>query len=231
MTSSLKRLVLGTALVASLVMLIVSPAAAQDAEAPSIAEVATDDGRFTTVVAALGAAGLTDTFADCDGGPYTVLAPTDDAFAAALTSLELEVGDLIADTDLLTSILTYHVIEGAIESSAVLALDGAFAPSLQGENLGVSVSDGSISITSGNPTSATVILADVQACNGIIHAIDNVLLPPSVADSLGLLDATADDEELAITGAHSRLLTLIAGVLLATGATAMYSSRRLRMTG
>jgi len=229
MTSSIKRLTLGIALAASVLAFSISPAAAQDPEAPSIAEVATEDGRFTTLVTALGAAGLADTFTDCDGGPFTVLAPTDDAFTAALAALNLEVGDLVADADLLTSILTYHVIEGAVESSAVLALDGAFAPSLQGENLGVAVSGDTISITNGNPTSANVILADVQACNGIIHAIDNVLLPPSVAAALGL-DA-ADDEELAITGTSSGLLTLVAMAMLTAGAIAVYSSRRLRLNG
>lgn len=228
MIPSTPRLALAVALVVSLLTLSFSPAAAQDADAPSIAEVAADDGRFTTLVAALGAAGLADTFSDCEGGPFTVLAPTDDAFTAALTALNLEVGDLIADADLLTSILTYHVIEGAVPSSAVLGLDGAFAPTLQGENVGVAVDGETISITNGNPTSANVVLPDVQACNGIIHAIDNVLLPPSVAGALGL-GAEDDGDELAVTGTSSLLLTLIAGAMLAAGALAVYSSRRLRL--
>ena len=245
---------LGIVLIASVLSLSVGTSAAQDPEAPSIAEVATDDGRFSTLVTALGAAGLADMFADCAGGPYTVLAPTDDAFTTALSALGVEAADLVADTELLTSILTYHVVEGAVPSEAVLSLDGQSAPTVQGEEITVAVSGDTISIVNGNPTPANVIVADVQACNGIIHAIDNVLLPPTVAEGLGLAAAeeeaeadeeaeaeeeagaeeeattTAADEELATTGVSSDLMAVVALALLAGGAMVVFAARRPRWT-
>ncbi|MGI9610894.1 MAG: fasciclin domain-containing protein [Acidimicrobiia bacterium] len=247
MLTPFKKLVLATALVASVLTLSVGTSAAQDPEAPSIAEVATEDGRFSTLVTALGAAGLADMFADCEGGPYTVLAPTDDAFTAALSALGIEVGDLVADTATLTSILTYHVIDGAVPSDVVVTLDGQTAPTVQGEEIGVTVSGDNISITSGNPTPANVIVADVQACNGIIHAIDNVLLPPTVAEALTAAaeegaaeeDAAAEEEaattaeegeaELANTGAATDMMVVAAVALLAVGAGAVFTGRRLRL--
>ena len=247
MFTPLRKLMIAVVMVAALVGFMAGPATAQDPDAPSIAEVAAADGQFSTVVTALQLAGLADMFAECDGGEYTVLAPTDDAFTAALSALNIEVADLAADTDLLTSILTYHVIEGAIPSDVVLTLDGSSAPTVQGEELTVSVDGDAISIISGNPVPANVIAADVQACNGIIHAIDNVLLPPTVAEALGLPAAPAEDEpaeeepaeaeaaqtddaqaDLAETGSNSMTLAVIAVTLMAAGGLVVVSSRRLR---
>ncbi len=222
-------------------------AAAQDPDAPSIAEVATADGRFTTLVTALELAGLAEMFSTCDGGEYTVLAPTDDAFTSTLEALGLEATDLAADTELLTSVLTYHVIEGAVASDAVVGLDGSSATTVNGEDISISVDGDTISIGSGNPTAANVVVADVQACNGIVHAIDSVLIPPTVAASLGVAQEEPTDEEptdeeptdeeptdeeptdeLATTGAASDVLAVVAAALLAAGVLVVATSRRLR---
>jgi transforming growth factor-beta-induced protein len=239
-----RTLALFGALTVLLLSLSTAPVAAQDAEAESIATVATEDGRFTTLVAALGIAGLTDTFADCESGTeYTVLAPTDDAFDTALAALGLDATALVADLDLVTSVLQHHVIEGAVASEQVSGLDGESVTMLSGEEVTVSVEDAVISVGSANPTAATVIVADVQACNGIIHAIDNVLIPPSAAETLGLTaaepatddagqepEATTTSDELAATGASSEWTAMVGVILVGLGAGAVMVSRRLRYT-
>jgi transforming growth factor-beta-induced protein len=145
---------------------------------PTIAEAAVSDGRFTTLVAALGAADLVGLFADPNAGPFTVFAPTDDAFAALP---EGTVEALLADIPTLTAILTYHVVDGAITAEQVLGLISA-APggtlaveTLNGEEISVTF-DGTNVIINGD---AKVIITDVLASNGVIHVIDTVLLPPS----------------------------------------------------
>jgi uncharacterized surface protein with fasciclin (FAS1) repeats len=244
MLSRFAKLALVAGLLAAFAGVTAGPAAAQDEE--PIAAVAAADGRFTTLLTALDAAGLAETFSSCDdGSEFTVLAPTDDAFAAALADLELDPAALLADTELLTTVLTYHVVEGAVDSATVATLDGASAPTLQGEEITVAVDGENISIGSGAPTPANVVVADVPACNGIIHAIDYVLLPPSVADALGLgaaeeeapaeeeeeaaaeeEAAPAEEEELAETGVSSDLLAVIALAMLAGGAMVFLTSRR-----
>src|SRR6056297_3591508 len=103
MLSRFAKLALVASLVAAFAGVTAGPAAAQDEE--PIAAVAAADGRFTTLLAALDAADLAETFSTCDGGPFTVLAPTDDAFAAALGDLGIEPAALLEDTELLTTIL------------------------------------------------------------------------------------------------------------------------------
>ncbi len=241
MLKPLRKLSIAVVMVAALVGFMAGPATAQDPDAPSIAEVAAADGGFSTLVTAAELAGLGDTISDCEAGPLTVLAPTDDAFAAALEALGLEVTDLVADPELLTTIVSYHVLDGAVPAEVVLTLDGASAPTLQGEDVSVSVDGDTISIVSGNPVPATVIAADIQACNGIIHAIDNVLLPPTVAEALGLAAAAeeapaeeapaetdAAQTDLAQTGSNSMTLAVIAVTLMAAGGLVVVSSRRLR---
>ena len=140
--------------------------------AGSIVDVAVEAGSFTTLVAAIQAAGLEDTLAT--GGPFTVFAPTDAAFAAALDSLGLTADELLADTETLTSILTYHVIEGEVPAETVLTLDGQTATTLNGAAVEITVDGDTVMVDD-----ATVTAVDVAADNGIIHVIDSVLLPPS----------------------------------------------------
>ncbi len=138
----------------------------------SIVDVAVEAGSFTTLVAAVQAAGLEETLAT--GGPFTVLAPTDEAFAAALGALGLTAEELLADTETLTSILTYHVIDGEVPASTVVTLDGQSAETLNGASVDITVDGETVMIND-----ATVVAVDVAADNGIIHVIDTVLLPPS----------------------------------------------------
>jgi len=136
----------------------------------TIAEVAADYG-FSTLVAAVGAAGLGETLTT--GGPFTIFAPTDEAFAAALEALGISAEDLLADTETLPSILLYHVVDGTVLAEDVIGLEAA--PTLNGAEIGIMASDMGVSLNE----SATVIATDVLATNGVIHVIDAVLLPPA----------------------------------------------------
>jgi transforming growth factor-beta-induced protein len=147
------------------------PTEAMD-EPGTIVDVAAANGSFTTLVAAVQAAGLVDTLSG--PGPFTVLAPTDDAFTAALEALELTADELLADTDLLTAVLTYHVIPGEVPSSTVVTLDGQSVATVNGAEVTITVEGDTVMIND-----ATVTAVDVAASNGVIHVIDTVLLPPS----------------------------------------------------
>ncbi len=127
---------------------------------------------FTTLVAAVQAADLVDTLSG--EGPFTVFAPTDEAFAAALESLDLTAEELLADTELLTAVLTYHVVPGEVPSSDVVTLDGQEVETVNGATVTISVDGDTVMVND-----ATVTAVDVEASNGVIHVIDAVLLPPS----------------------------------------------------
>ena len=137
----------------------------------TIVDVAVGAGSFTTLVAAVAEAGLVDTLSG--EGPFTVFAPTDDAFAAALDALGLTAEELLASDDL-AAILTYHVVAGEVDAATAISLDGQSAETVNGASIDISVVDGNVMINN-----ATVIGADVAASNGIIHIIDTVLLPPT----------------------------------------------------
>jgi transforming growth factor-beta-induced protein len=143
------------------------PAVAQDNEI-DIVEIAVADGRFTTLVAAVQAAGLVETLQS--EGPFTVFAPTDDAFAALPAGT---VEALLEDIPTLTDILLYHVVAGAVNAETVVGLDSA--PTVQGSDISIEVRDGAVFL---NDT-VQVIITDIVASNGIIHVIDSVLLPPA----------------------------------------------------
>jgi uncharacterized surface protein with fasciclin (FAS1) repeats len=135
---------------------------------PVTSPAAINAGSFGTLVAAVEAAGLVDTLTS--PGPFTVLAPTDDAFAALPAGL-VDCLLLPESQDTLSSILTYHVISGAVTSGDLA--DGEVA-TVQTENVTVDLTDGV------KVNNATVIQADVTTSNGVIHAIDAVLVPPSI---------------------------------------------------
>ena len=166
-------------------------AAAEDAmtedemmDAKSIAEIATEDGRFTTLVAAVEAAGLAETLSS--EGEFTVFAPTDDAFAALP---EGTVESLLEDPEgALKDILLYHVLSQAVPAADVVNYEAA--ETVQGENVAITVVDGEVVLND----SAKVIITDIAASNGIIHVIDAVLLPPSMTEAAAGEEATADDK-------------------------------------
>jgi transforming growth factor-beta-induced protein len=145
----------------------------------TVYDVAAANEDFSTLVAAVDAAGLQDALSDPEA-TLTVFAPTNEAFEAALTALGITAEELLADTETLTSILTYHVL-GETVTSADLAGAGTeeiTVTTLNGEDLTVVVGDdGSVSFAD---QTATVVAADVEASNGVIHVIDAVLLPPSM---------------------------------------------------
>ena len=129
---------------------------------------AQNTGAHDSLVAALSHAGLVSALqAD---GPFTVFAPTDDAFAAA--GIDLSTFDTDEENATLSNILLYHVVSGAVTSSDVT--DGLSVEALNGDDLSFTVSDGSVMVND-----ATVTSADVMASNGIIHVIDKVLMPPA----------------------------------------------------
>ena len=130
----------------------------------NIVETAREAGSFTTLLAAVDAAGLGDTLAD--GGPFTVFAPTDEAFANLPAGT---VESLLADPAKLTDVLTYHVVAGRVTAAEAAGLSSA--ETVQGEELPISI-DGGIHVAGAN-----VVSADIEATNGVIHVIDRVLLP------------------------------------------------------
>merc|ERR1719343_305297 len=153
------------------------------ASAADIPTTAIDAGSFETLVAALGAAELVDALSA--EGPLTVFAPTADAFAALPAALVPCL--LLPDNkDALTSILTYHVAAGSVMSADLS--DDMEVPTLQGEKVTIDTTDG-VKINN-----ATVVIADVAADNGVIHAIDGVLVPPSI-DVAAFLESCPEVED------------------------------------
>jgi uncharacterized surface protein with fasciclin (FAS1) repeats len=138
-------------------------------EAGTIVDVAVANGSFNTLVAAVTAADLVETLSS--EGPFTVFAPTDDAFAALPEGL-VDCLLLEENVDALSAILTYHVVSGAVMSTDLT--EGPVA-TVQGEDITVGLTDG----VTLNET-VNVAAADVEASNGVIHVIDGVLVPPSI---------------------------------------------------
>lgn len=145
--------------------MIAGPALA-DNHSKDIVDTAVDAGNFTTLVAAVEAAGLVETLKG--EGPFTVFAPTDEAFAALP---EGTVEDLLKpeNRDQLVSILTYHVVPGKVMSTELA--DGTVVQSVQGDEITVAAK-GEVRVDE-----ATVTTADIEASNGVIHVIDGVIMP------------------------------------------------------
>ncbi len=146
----------------------------------TVLDIAAANEDFSTLAAAVEAAGLQDALSDPEA-TLTVFAPTNEAFEAALTSLGLTAEELLADTETLTAILTYHVLGDIVTSSDIAAAGTEEIPveTLSGEELAVVVGDdGTVGFVD---QTATVTMADIEASNGVIHVIDAVLLPPSMS--------------------------------------------------
>ena len=132
-------------------------------QAADIVDTAVAAGSFKTLAAALGAAGLVDTLKG--KGPFTVFAPTDEAFAK-IPKADLDA--LLKDKAKLTSVLTYHVVSGKVMAANVKA---GKVKTVQGSELNVSTSMGVM------VDKAKVVKTDIAADNGVIHVIDTVLMP------------------------------------------------------
>lgn len=152
-----------------------TPAAEPEAPPGTIVDIAVGDGRFETLVAALQAAGLVETLQG--EGPFTVFAPTDDAFAKLP---EGTVAALLQDVPTLTDILLYHVVSGNVKAADVVKLD--MAATVQGESVSITVDGDTVRVND-----AQVIITDIEAANGTIHVIDTVLLPPEPEAQLGTI--------------------------------------------
>ena len=149
-------------------MIFTAPAPnAVDADDPTmnIVEIAASAGSFNTLVAAVKAAGLVETLSG--EGPFTVFAPTDEAFAQIP---EADLQALLADKEALTAVLTYHVVSGKVMAQDVVNLSSA--TTVNGQDLEIKVWDGKVMIDG-----ATVLSTDIEATNGVIHVIDQVILP------------------------------------------------------
>jgi uncharacterized surface protein with fasciclin (FAS1) repeats len=143
-----------------------APLSAQDNRANGdIVETAVAAGSFKTLVAAVQAAGLVETLKG--KGPFTVFAPTDEAFAKLPAGT---VDALLKDKAKLAAILTYHVVPGDVRAAAAMTLTSA--RTVNGQSLKVSAKDGTVMIDN-----AKVVKADIVAKNGVIHVIDTVVLP------------------------------------------------------
>ena len=162
---------------------------------------AQNTGVHDSLVAALSHAGLVSALqAD---GPFTVFAPTDDAFAAA--GIDLSTFDTDEENATLSDILLYHVVSGSVAASDVT--DGMSAEALNGDDLSFTVSDGSVMVND-----ATVTTADVMASNGIIHVIDMVLMPPAdLADIPTVAQGTGIHTSLVAAVVQAELLTTLQG--------------------
>ena len=152
-----------------LALIAFSSTAASGQRHNDIVDVAREAGQFTTLLAALDAAGLSHTIAD--GGPFTVFAPTDDAFAK-LPGRTVETLLRPENKSRLQAVLQYHVVPGRVSASTVKNLRSA--ETLEGQRVSISHGDGRLTIDG-----AAVTAADIPARNGTIHVIDEVLIPES----------------------------------------------------
>ena len=132
----------------------------------TIVDVAAGNPDFSTLVAAVKAAGLVETLSS--EGPFTVFAPTNEAFAKLP---EGKVDSLLADIPTLKKILTYHVVAGKVMAADVVGLNSA--TTVQGDDVKIAVVDGKVKLND----SAMVTATDLEASNGVIHVIDTVLIP------------------------------------------------------
>lgn len=157
------------AFVAALSGLFFTAGAATAQEKKDIVDTAVAAGQFKTLATALTAADLIPVLKG--KGPFTVFAPTDEAFAK-LPPGTLEA--LLKDKSKLTAVLTYHVVPGAVRAADVVKLDSA--KTVQGEKVTIAVKDGKVKVNQAN-----VVKTDIEATNGVIHVIDAVILPPTVS--------------------------------------------------
>jgi uncharacterized surface protein with fasciclin (FAS1) repeats len=183
----------------SILVLGVVPAFAQSG---TIVDIAVEDGRFETLVAALTAADLVDALSG--EGPFTVFAPTDTAFAALP---EGTVEGLLADIPALTSVLTYHVAPGAFLAADVVELSEI--GTLEGSPISIEVTSNGVVLNG----SVNIIITDIEASNGVIHVIDAVLLPPSMMPEMPEDEMMVDPDSITgIAAANGNFNTLVAAL-------------------
>jgi uncharacterized surface protein with fasciclin (FAS1) repeats len=182
-----------------------APMTTDAAEMGTIVDVAAGNPNFSTLVAAVQAAGLAETLSG--EGPFTVFAPTNDAFAALPAGL-LDALLLPENKDVLTSILTYHVVAGKVTSDQVRP---GTVPTVEGSTIDLAVDGASVTLNG----SVNVIATDVMASNGVIHVLDGVLVPPTVDVEALLAGGGAAEEPgtiVDIAAGNPDFSTLVAAV-------------------
>ena len=157
----------------STIALVAACGGSDDPVAANIVETAKADAKFSILVEAVVAADLATTLSG--PGPFTVFAPTNDAFAALLTELGLTKAQLLADKALLTSVLTYHVLPSKVLKAGVPA--GKAITTVQGGIFKIDAVGADLVITDGRNRTARITATDLATSNGVIHVIDKVLLP------------------------------------------------------
>jgi len=170
----------------------------------SIADIADCNDSFDTLYAAVAAAGLGETLS---GGDFTVFAPTDDAFDALFTALGVTPDQFLARSDL-ANILTYHVLSGTVDATAATSLAGMTdntTPTVETSSIEVSVSGDDLFVNR-----SEVVIADVIADNGIIHAIDKVLIPPNYFNVVETAQADGRFDTLVAAVVEAGLATTLA---------------------
>jgi len=138
----------------------------------NIVQVAAGNPDFSTLVTAVKKAGLVKALSG--KGPYTVFAPTNEAFAKVPAAT---LDSLLADKAALTNVLTYHVLKGKVPASKLKPTQTV--TTLDGKDITINVADGKATITDGQGNTVNITTTDIKAKNGIIHVIDGVLLPPT----------------------------------------------------
>jgi uncharacterized surface protein with fasciclin (FAS1) repeats len=165
-------------LVAAFAVMAVAACGGNDDDHPApvnIVQTAQANAQFSVLVEAVTAADLGATLSG--PGPFTVFAPTNDAFAALLTELGLTQAQLLADKPLLTAVLTYHVLPAKVPKASVPL--GQPITTVEGDIFKIDSVGTALKITDGRNRTANIVTADIAASNGVIHAIDRVLLPPN----------------------------------------------------
>jgi phosphate binding protein len=168
------------ALLVLAILVLTLPFVGVSAQDATIVEIAAGNPDFSTLVAAVQAAGLAETLSG--EGPFTVFAPTNAAFEALPAGV---VDYLLSNTDMLTAVLTYHVVPGAVLAADVMGLTEA--TTVQGSNIAIDASDMGVMVDGVN-----VVQTDIVASNGVIHVIDGVILPPVELPEVDPLSVTGD---------------------------------------
>ncbi len=179
-----------------LVVLMIMTSTVAFAQDETVVEIAVNDGSFTTLVAALQEAELVEALSG--EGPFTVFAPTDDAFADLLAQLDITAEDLLNHPQL-TDVLLYHVVSGKVMSTDLS--EGLEAETLKGDSIMVSL-EGGVFINE-----SEVVTADVEGSNGVIHVIDKVLVPEDF-----VLETEAEETVVDIAVNNGSFTTLVAAL-------------------
>ncbi len=187
-----KKSILSLSLVLVFLLALFGSAAAEEVVKENIVDIVAADENFSTLHTAIVAAGLADTLANADNS-FTVFAPTDAAFAALESASPGTIASLLADPQgALSQVLLYHVVNGELNSAAVIGSSSLTA--LQGETLNVSTSDAGAFINN-----SQIVVTDIPAKNGIIHVIDAVLVPQAIANpTVEIIDMAEENIEAVV---------------------------------